>query len=375
VGGTGACAGGTDSSYGSSSTISIATSGASTNGTNGTNGTSSSSSSLRAVSLCYDDMHAAAAAAPGWSDLPLASLELRAVEGSLPAHTLHALSRLHLLQRLDVWGGHGGCAAACVLQVSRRDLAAALRQMGSLQALGLRGIGLVEPVAARQEVRVTTAAAAAAAAATCPADTSHLVAAEQARQADVSSSGSSGEASTEDGLCHVLKQQASLSGSGGSNSGMNGGIRASSSSSSSSSTSLQVLLEAAASLPRLACLTLSHMACNGQQLVVDEAAAAALAGGVAHLTSLQLADVGLTDAAGNSLLGGAANALAPQLRKLNLDSNLRLTADVLPDGLASRLVRLQELSVLRTGIRAHAAAFKARMLRLHPQLHVKSSAR
>jgi hypothetical protein len=142
-------------------------------------------------------------------------------------------------------------------------------------------------------------------------------------------------------------------------------------SSSAGQQALQPLLAAAASLPHLGCLTLASITCGQQPLVVDVPAAQALCV-ASGLTSLQLCDVGLTDAAANALVESGS---LTQIRRLVLDSNLPLSAAVLPDGLASQLTGLRELSVLRTGIRASGAGFKARMLALHPGLTLKSSAR
>jgi len=140
--------------------------------------------------------------------------------------------------------------------------------------------------------------------------------------------------------------------------------------SGSSGGSLQPLMAVLAALPKLTCLTVSSVTCDGQTLSVDQAAAADLAA-ARRLTSLQLTDTGLTDAALNALVTHGLT----HLRRLVVDNNLKVTADVLPDEVATMLTELQELGVLRTGIRATAAGFKARMLQLHPRLLIKSSAR
>lgn len=134
--------------------------------------------------------------------------------------------------------------------------------------------------------------------------------------------------------------------------------------------SLSPLLAALAGLPKLSCLTVSSITCCGAPLAVDAAAATALSRAI-KLTSLQLSDTGLTDAAVNTLV---AQGL-PHLRRLVLDYNPGVTAEVLPDGLVQACTGLRELSVLRTGIRNAAAEFKARMLSTNPHLVVKSSAR
>lgn len=134
--------------------------------------------------------------------------------------------------------------------------------------------------------------------------------------------------------------------------------------------SLSPLLAGLAGLPKLSCLTVSSITCCGAPLTVDAAAATALSR-ASNLTSLQLSDTGLTDAAVNTLV---AQGL-PHLRRLVLDYNPGVTAEVLPDGLVQGCTGLRELSVLRTGIRNAAAEFKARMLGTNPHLVVKSSAR
>jgi hypothetical protein len=105
-------------------------------------------------------------------------------------------------------------------------------------------------------------------------------------------------------------------------------------------------------------------------LQLDAAAASVLAG-ACGLTSLQLSDVGLTNDAVDALLRGGLT----QLRRLVLDNNMALTAAMLPDDVAATCTQLRELGVLRTGIRADAAAFKGRILRLNPHVAIKSSAR
>lgn len=135
--------------------------------------------------------------------------------------------------------------------------------------------------------------------------------------------------------------------------------------------SLQVLFSALGALPRLRSVTVCSLTCAGKVLVVDAAAAAVLGRAVNQLTRLQLSDTGLTDAAVDVLVAAGLT----RLRRLVLDSNPGVTAAVLPDSLVVGLSELRELSVMRTGIRADAAAFKARMLGLLPRLEIKSSGR
>jgi hypothetical protein len=135
--------------------------------------------------------------------------------------------------------------------------------------------------------------------------------------------------------------------------------------------SLQVLFSALGSLPRLSSVTVCSLTCAGKVLVVDAAAAAVLGRAANQLTRLQLSDTGLTDAAVDVLVAAGLT----RLRRLVLDSNPGVTAAVLPDSLVVGLCELRELSVMRTGIRVDAAAFKARMLGLLPRLVIKSSAR
>lgn len=134
--------------------------------------------------------------------------------------------------------------------------------------------------------------------------------------------------------------------------------------------SLSTLVSAVAGLPQLVCLSVCSVRCGGVALQLDAAAASVLAG-ASGLSSLQLSDVGLTNDAVDALLRGGLT----QLRRLVLDNNMALTAAMLPDDLAATCMQLRELGVLRTGIRADAAAFKGRMLRLNPHLAIKSSAR
>lgn len=135
--------------------------------------------------------------------------------------------------------------------------------------------------------------------------------------------------------------------------------------------SLQVLFSALGSLPLLRSVTVCSLTCAGKVLVVDAAAAAVLGRAANQLTRLQLSDTGLTDAAVDVLVAAGLT----RLRRLVLDSNPGVTAAVLPDSLVVGLCELRELSVMRTGIRVDAAAFKARMLGLLPRLVIKSSAR
>lgn len=134
--------------------------------------------------------------------------------------------------------------------------------------------------------------------------------------------------------------------------------------------SLSLLASAVASLPQLVCLSVCSLRCGGVALQLDAAAASVLAG-ASGLSSLQLSDVGLTDAAVEGLLRGGLT----QLRRLVLDNNMCLTSAMLPDDLAATCTQLRDLGVLRTGIRADAAAFKSRIMRLNPHLAIKSSAR
>jgi hypothetical protein len=95
---------------------------------------SSHSSSLRSVGLCYSDMAATAAAAPGWSGLPLRVLELRAAEGTLPTGTVKGLGQLQQLRQLDVYGGScGGFSQAAAFEATQGQLAAALSRMTALE--------------------------------------------------------------------------------------------------------------------------------------------------------------------------------------------------------------------------------------------------
>lgn len=134
--------------------------------------------------------------------------------------------------------------------------------------------------------------------------------------------------------------------------------------------SVSPLASAVASLPKLVCLSVCSVRCGGVALQLDAAAASVLAG-ASGLSSLQLSDVGLTNDAVEALLRGGLT----QLRRLVLDNNMALTSAMLPGDLAATCTQLRELSVLRTGIRADAAAFKGRILRLNPHVAIKSSAR
>ncbi|KAF6254225.1 hypothetical protein COO60DRAFT_1627961 [Scenedesmus sp. NREL 46B-D3] len=98
---------------------------------------------LQEVSLCYGEMADAAAAAAGWSALPLRSLDFRAVEGCVSAATLQQLATLQDLVRLDVYGGTGCCRYAGKFEATPQQLAAVLGQMTGLQELGLRGFELL----------------------------------------------------------------------------------------------------------------------------------------------------------------------------------------------------------------------------------------
>jgi hypothetical protein len=89
---------------------------------------------LRCVSLCYGDMAAAAAAASGWSGLPLRVLELRAAEGTLPTATVKGLRQLQQLRRLDVYGGGcGGFSQVAAFEATQGQLAAALSCMTDME--------------------------------------------------------------------------------------------------------------------------------------------------------------------------------------------------------------------------------------------------
>jgi hypothetical protein len=101
---------------------------------------SGSGSKLQCVALCYSDMEAAAAAAGSWPLLPLDRLELRATEGTLPAHTCQTLGALAGLRVLEVYGGGcGGFSEAAVVQATQGELAGALAAMTCLEVRPTRG--------------------------------------------------------------------------------------------------------------------------------------------------------------------------------------------------------------------------------------------
>lgn len=300
---------------------------------------------LREVSLCYGEMADAAAAAAGWSALPIRSLDFRAVEGCVSAATLQQLGKLQDLVRLDVYGGTGCCRHAGKFEATPQQFAAVLGQMTGLQELGLRGFELLpepEPTAAAEhgfEFEIQTGL-----------------------------NGLSLEAQAADGR----------GGAGGN--GLNGTCSRSSSSASDGSSSssgararqgLATVMQAIANLPQLNSLTCCAIYSKGcdSLLPIDDEAAEQLASAT-QLTSLVLCDCGLQDSAVNTIAGSLK-----RLRKLKLDCNPGLTGEVLPASIAKELSQLSELCVLRTGIRKHAEGFKARLVSLHPGLTVKSSAR
>ncbi|WIA17041.1 hypothetical protein OEZ85_013949 [Tetradesmus obliquus] len=300
---------------------------------------------LREVSLCYGEMADAAAAAAGWSALPIRSLDFRAVEGCVSAATLQQLGKLQDLVRLDVYGGTGCCRHAGKFEATPQQFAAVLGQMTGLQELGLRGFELLpepEPTAAADH---------------------------------------GFEFEIQNGLNGLSLEAQAADGSGGAGgNGLNGTCSRSSSSASEGSSSssgararqgLATVMQAIANLPQLNSLTCCAIYSKGcdSLLPIDDEAAEQLASAT-QLTSLVLCDCGLQDSAVNTIAGSLK-----RLRKLKLDCNPGLTGEVLPASIAKELSQLSELCVLRTGIRKHAEGFKARLVSLHPGLTVKSSAR
>jgi hypothetical protein len=266
---------------------------------------------LRSLGLSYQRLESAAAAAPAWPSLPLASLELELDVGVLGGTLLLQLAACgRYLTRLCVSGGGEDSAVA----VSPAQFGGVLQQLSMLQELELQSLKVAAPsdeAAVEAPGRRARRAAAAAAAAGTQAMTSSSAAA-------VAMTGSA---------CAPPAAAAADETEG-----------------------MSALVAAIASLPQLNSLTLSNVASGNREWLQPHDFAALTA--ATQLTCLHIFMSWIDDAA----VVGLAGKLR-KLRRLGLDHCARVTAE----GAAVALQQLQQLTWLSVwGTRARGAVQLAR---------------